>query len=148
MLFVREVPANLTGRQRAEFQIISISSNSKNSNSSVKAAVKVDFNFGQQKTTEQLSNTPTTQFESTTIEAVLSSEVDETSTTDAVVATTFVPTLSSKQASSSNFKFKYDHYSAMLPEGRYGNRGALVTLRPEPLRNVNPHFYSLNTYFF
>lgn len=32
------------------------------------------------------------------------------------------------------FGFKFAHYNAMLPEGRYG--GALVTLRPEPLKIV------------
>lgn len=33
--------------------------------------------------------------------------------------------------------FKHPIYTAMLPEGQYGNRGAFVNLRPSPLREVS-----------
>uniref|UniRef100_A0A915E5X9 Cadherin domain-containing protein n=1 Tax=Ditylenchus dipsaci TaxID=166011 RepID=A0A915E5X9_9BILA len=47
-------------------------------------------------------------------------------------------TTSSITESSSTLSFPHKLYTAMLPEGRYGSRGALVSLRPQALREGMP----------
>lgn len=56
------------------------------------------------------------------------------------MSTTALP-LASRRAdeeeSDDKFRFPYELYTAVLPEGMYGNRGATATLHPQSLRQVH-----------
>ncbi|KAI1704454.1 cadherin domain-containing protein [Ditylenchus destructor] len=58
--------------------------------------------------------------------------------TTGVTESTFVETTQALAQENGPIRFPYEKYTAMLPEGRYGSSGALVSLRPQPLRQGMP----------
>ncbi|CAD5228721.1 unnamed protein product [Bursaphelenchus xylophilus] len=177
-LYMRDVPQELEGRQRAEFTVIA--QDARNSRVRAEVPVKVDLVLGKadelvhpEDEVEEEPTSPTVDFsidtEATTLTTVV--EVQRVTVTPVVVHVTSQPIVTSSEpettdgatteifentpdfesvtvateetrhreestAISSNVGVLRQHkFTAILPEGRYGNRGAVVNLRPSSLKD-------------
>ncbi|KAI6180943.1 DE-cadherin [Aphelenchoides besseyi] len=165
-LYIREVPEELHGRQRAEFQVTA--QDIQDSKRRVDVTVSVDLLLPDEEettatttsgSTVSTSTLKTTQRPADALSSLLSMATAVTptvafssdSTTDetAIFSTPDLsPTEGPQPLAPIGLQFKYPLYTAMLPERQYGNRGTsmVVNVHPAPLKEgLNNVVFSIVT---
>jgi hypothetical protein len=144
LLFVRDVPFELKGRQRAEFTVKAVDIQNPSNHAQTNVTVDLLLPDAGNESSATTSGSGIARTSQSTDETPVFDSTPDLSPTSRPDTLPNVPTetpvdlpnLTPRTPRPAGFGFKHPLYTAMLPERQYGNRGSVVNLRPEALKEV------------